>query len=108
MFTTYLTRNFRTHAFNLATRVFSLLTRKFELVTRGFELVTRGFELVTRVSLFHRSHWTLVVNFDYFISYLQTKTFAWKRDCPISLKLQNVTIMVKAILERPYKALQGS
>ena len=36
-----------------------------------------------------RLPWTVFENFAYVSSYLHLKSFAWKRDCPISSKLRH-------------------
>ena len=50
-----------------------------------------------------RLPWTVFENFAYVSSYLHLKSFAWKRDCPISSKLQTSRIgqrsFKKALIE---------
>ena len=58
------------------------------------------------IKLKFRSDLKLFVIFLISAVYLQTKTFWWKRNCAIPSKL-NITL-AKAVLEGPYKVLQGS
>ena len=44
-------------------------------------------------------------NFVYVSNYVHLKSFAWKRDCPTSLKLQ-VTNLTKVIQQNSYRVLQ--
>ena len=53
-----------------------------------------------------RLRWTVIRNFAYVSNYLHLKSFAWKQECPISSKLQNVTKSTKIILESSYRVLQ--
>ena len=53
-----------------------------------------------------RTHWTVFQILFTSTNYLQLNSFAWKRDCSVSVKTTNVTKWTKVIQESSYRVVQ--